>query len=178
MSLPPWLFYALLAAGAAAATNVLAKVGVSDLDSTFATTIRSMVMVTFMVCVCTAMGRWQHGRRLDRVALLFIVLSGIAGASSWLFGFKALSLAQGTVYRVAAIDKLSVPMAVVLAVIFLRERPLPINWVGIFLIACGAYLVTIKPTAATPTGAPRAEASSLGSTAQTPAAPAQVTKNS
>jgi transporter family protein len=139
-----WLFYAVLAAVAAAAANLFARVGVSEIDSTFATTIRSVVMVSFMLIVCTWVGRWHHWEKLNGVAMTMIVLSGLAGATSWLFGFKALSLAEGMVYRVSAIDKLSVPIAVVLAVIFLRERPLAVNWMGIGLIAVGAYLVTIK----------------------------------
>lgn len=141
----PWLYYALAAAGAAALTNVFARIGMADLDSVFATTVRSAVMLIFLLIVCTQLGRWQHWRNVDRLSLTMIILSGVAGATSWMMGFKALSLAQGMVYRVGAIDKMSVPLAVVLALVFLGERPAAINWLGILLIAAGGCLAAWKP---------------------------------
>ncbi len=66
------------------------------------------------------------------------MLSGVAGAVSWLFYFKALQ--AGTVAQVAPVDKLSTPLAVVLAVLLLGERPTRVNWLGVALIAVGAYL--------------------------------------
>lgn len=141
----PWLIYALAAAVAAALTNLFARVGMSQIDSIFATTLRSAVMLLFTLAVCTQLGRWGHWRSLDRKSIVFITLSGIAGATSWLMGFKALSLASGYVFRVGSIDKLSVPLAAVLAVVFLNERPLAINWAGIALIALGGWLTSWKP---------------------------------
>jgi transporter family protein len=140
----PWLPYAIAAAIAAALTNILGRIGVGKLDSTFATTVRSAVMFLFMLAACTQLGKWGHWRSLNRFGLMMIILSGIAGATSWLMGFKALSIASGTVWRVGAIDKMSVPLAAVLAVLFLNERPLPINWLGIALIAAGGCLAAWK----------------------------------
>ena len=76
-----------------------------------------------------------------------IALSGLAGTISWLFGFKALASPGGDVSRVMPIDKLSVPLAAILAFAFLRERPSAWNWIGIVLIAFGAYLSALpRPT--------------------------------
>jgi transporter family protein len=136
----PWLIYALAAAAAAALTNLLGRFGVQRIDSTFATTLRSAVMFLFMLAVCSRFGKWRHWRDLDHLALTMIILSGIAGATSWLMGFKALSMATGTVWRVGSIDKLSVPLAAVAAAIVFGERPTPVNWVGIALIATGGAL--------------------------------------
>src|SRR5277367_6486254 len=105
----PWLIYAVAAAVAAALTNLFARVGMSQIDSIFATTLRSGVMLLFTLAVCTRLGRWEHWRSLNRQSIIFITLSGVAGATSWLMGFKALSLASGTIWHVSSIDKLSVP---------------------------------------------------------------------
>jgi transporter family protein len=71
-----------------------------------------------------------------------VILSAVAGATSWLFYFKALQVADAS--RVAPIDKLSMPLAILLAVLFLGERPSGVNWLGIALIAGGAYLATLQ----------------------------------
>jgi transporter family protein len=73
--------------------------------------------------------------------LVAIILSGVAGAVSWLFYFRAIQL--GRVSQVAPIDKLSMPFAVVLAVILLGDRPTLVNWLGIALIGAGAYLAAL-----------------------------------
>jgi len=141
----PWLIYAFGAALAAALTNIFGRIGVSKIDSTFATTVRSGVMLLFMLAVCTRLGKWEHWRQLNGRALTMIILSGIAGATSWLLGFKALSMTSGKVWRIGAIDKLSVPIAAVTAAILLGEQPAGINWVGIALIAAVGCLAAYKP---------------------------------
>jgi transporter family protein len=75
--------------------------------------------------------------------VISIVLAGVAGGLAWIFGFRAIQLAG--VSKVAPIDKLSMPLAVILAVIFLGERPSAINWAGIALIAVGVYLAAHRP---------------------------------
>jgi len=80
---------------------------------------------------------------LSGKALTMIVLSGVAGAVSWLFYFKAIQV--GTVSQVAPIDKLSMPLAVILAVILLGDRPSGWNWMGIGLIVIGAYFAAWSP---------------------------------
>jgi transporter family protein len=138
-----WLFYALMGAIAAAGSNLCGRVGMQDVDSTLATAIRSIVMVIFVVAISLARQSWQHIGAFKKQDLAFVVLSGLFGASSWLMSFKALSLPKGDIFRAASIDKLSVPIAVVLAVPLLGERPATINWLGVALIVGGAYLVSI-----------------------------------
>ena len=141
MRLPLWLIYALLSALAASFVAIFGKVGMKQVDSNLATTIRSVVMTLFLLAVCTALGLWSRLHTVSSKALTMIVLSGVAGAVSWLFYFKAIQV--GTVSQVAPIDKLSMPLAVLLAVLLLGDRPTGTNWAGIGLIAVGAYLAAL-----------------------------------
>jgi transporter family protein len=142
--MPQWLTYALLSAAAAAFVGIFGKMGMKELDSTLATTVRSVIMTVFLLGVSLVTGVWQKVATLHGAggrAWLMIVLSAVAGATSWLFYFKAIK--AGQVSQVAPIDKLSMPLAIVLAVLVLGERPTGLNWVGIALIAGGAYLATL-----------------------------------
>ncbi len=141
MRLQPWLTYALLSAVAASFVAIFGKVGMKHVDSNLATAIRSVVMTVFLLAVCTLMGLWSRLPTLTPRALSMIVLSGLAGAVSWLFYFKAIQL--GAVSQVAPIDKLSMPLAVLLAVLLLNDRPTGINWLGIALITLGGYLAAL-----------------------------------
>ena len=138
MSLQPWLLYALLSAVAAALVAIFAKVGMKDVDPTLATATRSVIMTMFLLAVSTFTGVWRQLPSLHGKAVAMIALSGIAGAVSWLFYFKAVQ--AGEVSKVAPIDKLSMPLTVVLAVFVLGERPGTANWVGVGLIVAGSYL--------------------------------------
>lgn len=136
-----WLMYALLSALCASLVGIFGKIGMNAIDSTLATIVRSLVMSVFLAVLGTVVGVWPKVGTLTGRALIAIVLSGMAGAASWLFYFKALQL--GTVSQVAPIDKLSMPLAIVLAVWVLRDRPTLINWAGILLIAVGAYFASM-----------------------------------
>jgi bacterial/archaeal transporter family protein len=136
-----WLIYALLSAAAAALVPVFGKLGMKEADDTLATTVRSGVMTVFLAVVATAVGSWSKVSTLSGKAFQMVLLSGLAGATSWLFYFKAVKI--GEVSRVAPIDKLSMPLAILLAVIVLRERPTLVNWLGILFIAGGAYLASM-----------------------------------
>jgi transporter family protein len=133
-----WLLYGLLAAVCAALVSIFGKIGMRGVNSDLATAVRSVVQALFVVSFAIALGTMRHLNTLHRWAIAAIVLSGVAGGLSWIFGFRAIQLAG--VSKVAPIDKLSMPLAVVLAVIFLRERPSAINWAGIVLIGAGVYL--------------------------------------
>ena len=141
MRLEPWLIYALLSALAASLVAIFGKVGMKEVDSNLATMVRSVVMTVFLAGVCVVLGLFSKLHTVGTRALGMIVLSGVAGAVSWLFYFKAIQV--GTVSQVAPIDKLSMPLAVLLAVALLRERPTGVNWVGIALIAVGGYLAAL-----------------------------------
>ena len=138
-----WFVYALLSAAAAALVGIFGKVGMRGVDATLATAVRSAVMTLVLLAVCQAVGAWGKLSSLDGRAVGMIALSGLAGAASWLFYFKALQ--AGTVSQVAPVDKLSVPLAVVLAVLLLGERPTAANWLGVALIVAGGILAALPP---------------------------------
>jgi transporter family protein len=139
-----WLIYAGLSAVTAAMVAIFGKIGLKDLDANAATAIRSVIMALFLIGVVAVQGKFaQVGEILtQKKALSFIVLSGIAGALSWLFYFLALK--TGKVSQVGPIDKFSVVIAVILAYLFLGERITMINALGVLLIAGGAVLVALK----------------------------------
>ncbi len=139
----PWLFYALLSAVSAAFVSIFGKMGLAGLDSNAATAVRAVIMAAFLVGVVAVEG---HGAGVaavfaDRRALLWIALSGIAGALSWLFYFLALK--YGKVSEVAPIDKLSVVFAVLLAVVLFGERVSALHAVAIGLIAAGGLMLAV-----------------------------------
>ena len=138
-----WLFYALLSAASAALVAIFGKIGLQHLGANTATAIRAIVMALFLVGVVVIQGKLNLVSTVfaDKKALLFIVLSGVAGALSWLFYFMAIK--HGEVSKVAPIDKLSVVFAVILAVIIFGEKVSLIAGVGIALITCGALMVAL-----------------------------------
>lgn len=141
--MPSWLIFALLSAISAAFVSIFGKIGLSGLDSSAATAVRAVIMAIFLVCVMTAEGHMADLSTVfaDRKALLFIALSGIAGAISWLFYFMALK--TGNVSQVAPIDKLSVVFAVLLAATLFHEKVSLIHTVAITLIAAGGLILAI-----------------------------------
>ena len=141
--MPSWLIFALLSAISAAFVSIFGKIGLSGLDSSAATAVRAVIMAIFLVCVMTAEGHMADLSTVfaDRKALLFIALSGIAGATSWLFYFMALK--TGNVSQVAPIDKLSVVFAVLLAILIFEEEVTLSHGIGIFLIAIGSLMIAI-----------------------------------
>ena len=140
-----WLIYALLSALCAAFVSIFGKVGVAGLDSSAATAVRAVIMAVFLVGVVIAEGHTVDLPQVfaDKKALLFVALSGIAGALSWLFYFLALK--DGAVTQVAPIDKLSVVFAVVIAVLIFGERVSFMHGVAIAMIAAGGLLLAIFP---------------------------------
>jgi len=138
-----WLVYALLSAATAALVAIFGKVGLQHLDANTATAVRAVVMALFLVGVVVVQGKLNLVSTVfaDKKALLFILLSGVAGALSWLFYFMAIK--SGEVSKVAPIDKLSVVFAVILAVILFGEKVSLIAGIGVALIACGGLMVAL-----------------------------------
>lgn len=136
-----WLLYAVLSAISASFVPIFGKIGMKEIDSNLATAVRSVVMTLFLVSVCTALRAWSHVTSLHGKAIAMIVLSGVAGAISWLFYFRAVQI--GPVSQIAPIDKLSMPLAVILAVLLLGDRPGLVNWLGVLLIVAGGYLAAL-----------------------------------
>ncbi|CUA84587.1 Uncharacterized membrane protein [Chelatococcus sambhunathii] len=138
-----WQLWAFLSATFAALTAVLAKVGVEEINSDYATLVRTLVILAAAAAIVAATGQWQSPVSVPGRSYLFLVLSGLATAASWLCYFRALKL--GDASRVAPIDKLSVVLVAVFAALFLNERLASINWLGIVLITAGVVLVAYKP---------------------------------
>src|SRR3989338_1214582 len=85
----PWIIYALLSAFFAALVAIFGKIGLKGIDTTFATTLRSIIMAAFLVMTSLALGKLDFQTSLGGKALAFILLSGIAGALSWLFYWRS-----------------------------------------------------------------------------------------
>ena len=134
-----WQVWALMSAGFAALTAVFAKVGVDNINSDYATLIRTVVILGVATLIVTATGQWQAPGAVGGRTYLFLVLSGLATGASWLCYFRALKL--GDAARVAPLDKLSVVLVAVFGALFLGERLSGTNWAGVALIATGAVLV-------------------------------------
>ncbi len=139
-----WIFYALLSAGFASLVAIFGKVGIQNVDSTLATTVRALIMGAFLLLVSVSLGKFKgfSVASFSGKEWVFIALAGVAGALSWLFYFFALK--NGPAGSVAAIDRTSTIFVVLLAAVFLGEV---FGWkqgVGAALIALGAYLVTLR----------------------------------
>jgi transporter family protein len=134
-----WSFWAVAAALLAALTSLFAKVGVEGLPSNLATLLRTLVVVLFLGAVVLARGEGLPLSSLPRRSLVFLLLSGLATAGSWMCFFRALQL--GPVARVAPIDKLSVVLVAIGGVALLGETLSPLQWAGVLLMALGAGLL-------------------------------------
>ena len=137
-----WQLWALLSAAFATLTAIFAKVGVENVNSDFATFVRTIVILMALGAILFATGQWQAPGSVSNRSYLFLILSGLATGSSWICYFRALKL--GDAVRVAPIDKLSVVLVALFGVAFLGERLSAPNWLGIALIAAGAVLVAYK----------------------------------
>lgn len=134
-----WLFWALLSAGFAAATALLAKVGIAGVDSNLATAIRTTVILVFTWAIAIGLGKHSELGAIGGRSWVFLVLSGVATGFSWLCYFRALQL--GPASSVAPVDKLSVVLVIVFAAVFLGEKLTWVKIAGGSLIALGAVLL-------------------------------------
>ncbi len=140
--LASWQVWAILSAVFAALTAIFAKVGIANVHSDFATFVRTVVILIALAAILTAMGNWQDPGTVSAKSWIFLILSGLATGASWLCYFRALKL--GDAARVAPVDKLSVVLVAVFAVVFLGEKLTLPNWLGVMLIAIGTVLVAYK----------------------------------
>uniref|UniRef100_A0A7C5V2Q8 EamA family transporter n=1 Tax=Caldicellulosiruptor owensensis TaxID=55205 RepID=A0A7C5V2Q8_9FIRM len=138
-----WLIFGLLSALFASLVAIFGKIGLKGIDTNVATAIRAVIMALFLIVVVVFHGRLNKVGEIlaDKKAILFIILSGVAGAMSWLFYFLALK--NGKVQQVAPIDRLSVVFAIVLAAIFLGEKISFYTAIGVLLIAAGSIFVAL-----------------------------------
>jgi transporter family protein len=136
-----WLLYAFASAATAAATAILAKVGVEGVPSTLATAFRTTIVLVIAWALVLALGERQALMAMPRRSWIFLTLSGVATGLSWLAYFRALQL--GPASRVAPIDKLSLPLTILLAAFVLGES---ITWkvgVGVAMMTAGALLTLL-----------------------------------
>jgi len=137
-----WQFWALSSAAFAALTAIFAKIGIENVNSDFATFIRTVVILIVLGAILAMTGQFQSPGSISGRTYLFLILSGIATGGSWLCYFRALKL--GDAARVAPIDKLSVVLVAAFGVVFLGERLSAPNWLGVAFIAAGAILVAYR----------------------------------
>lgn len=136
-----WLVWAILSAVFAALTSVLGKIGISDIDSTLGTAIRTFV-VLIMAWIVVCVSKSQSGiKNITLRTLVFLVLSGIATGLSWLCYYKALQDGQASV--VVPIDKLSILVTIAFSYIVLGERLTKKSFCGLALLVCGTLLLLV-----------------------------------
>jgi transporter family protein len=136
---PAWVFFALGSAVFAALTAILGKLGVNEINSDLATFIRTVVILIVAAVVTTARSAWEPIDRVSRFGLAMLILSGVATGLSWLCYYRALQF--GPASQVAPVDKLSVALVLIFAVLFLQE---PITWklaIGGGLVVAGVVIL-------------------------------------
>lgn len=137
-----WFYWALLSAVFASMTAIFAKIGLAGVDSDLATLIRTFVIVFVLSAIIWLTGKWSNPLELSGKTLLFLVLSGLATGASWLCYFRALKIGEAS--KVAPVDKLSLVLVAIFAVLFLKERPSLREWLGIALVGFGVFVLGFK----------------------------------
>jgi transporter family protein len=137
-----WFYWALLSAVFAAMTAIFAKIGLDGVDSDYATLIRTLVILLVLSSFVYFKGKWSDPLALNRKTWLFLSLSGLATGASWVCYFRALKLGEAS--KVAPVDKFSLVLVAIFAVIFLNERPSVRDWVGILLVAAGVVVLSLR----------------------------------
>jgi transporter family protein len=142
ITISSWQFWSILSALFAALTAIFAKIGIENVNSDFATFLRTIVILLSLTVILFLIDQFQSLHSISPKSYLFLALSGLATGASWVCYFRALKL--GDASRVAPIDKLSVVLVALFGVIFLSEKLSSKNWLGILFIATGAILVALK----------------------------------
>jgi len=137
-----WLFWAVLSAIFAALTAIFAKIGLEGIDSDLATLVRTVVIFAVLTAFVVLTGKWSNPLALRSKTWLFLVLSGLATGASWVCYFRALKV--GDASKVAPVDKFSVVLVALFAVILLGERPSLREWAGIVLVAMGVVVLALR----------------------------------
>lgn len=133
-----WILFGFLSALFAALVAIFGKIGIKEVDTTLATTVRAIIMAIFLIIVSLSLNKFSLMNQINSKALTFIILSGIAGALSWLAYFLALKI--GPVKGVAVLDRFSVVLVILLSALILKEVITIKNWIGMILITIGLLL--------------------------------------
>lgn len=137
-----WIIYALLASFFAGITAVFAKMSVSDIDSSFSSSLRTIVILVFFLILVMFKDLFNQINAIDTKTFIFLVLSGISTTLLWIFYFKALKL--GNVNNVASIDKTSIVITLLLSSIFLSEKITLVKIISSILIIGGTFIMNKK----------------------------------
>ena len=140
--MPAWLIYSLLSAIFASLVAIFGKIGISKIDPTLATTLRSIIMAVTLIIISSLSNKFSQINSVSNKSWTFIILAGFAGAISWIFYFLALK--SGNATNVAAIDRLGVVFVFIFALVFLQEEFNLKMLIGILLITLGAIVTTLK----------------------------------
>ena len=137
-----WFYWAILSAVFAAMTAIFAKIGLEGINSDFATLIRTFVILLVLSGFVFYTGKWSDPLALNPKSWLFLTLSGLATGASWVCYFRALQ--SGEASRVAPVDKFSLVLVAIFAVIFLNERPSIRDWLGILMVTAGVVILSFR----------------------------------
>jgi bacterial/archaeal transporter family protein len=134
-----WFFWAALSAVFAALTAILAKIGIQNVDSDLATLVRAVIIVLVLSGFVWLTGKWRDPFEIPIRTWLFLGLSALATGASWVCYFRALQM--GDASKVAPVDKFSVILVALFAVVILGERPSAGAWLGIVLVTTGVLIL-------------------------------------
>lgn len=137
-----WLHWALLSAVFAALTAIFAKVGLEGINPDVATLIRAAIITVLLALFIRVSGQWTDPLSFSARNWTFLVLSALATGASWVCYFRALQIGEAA--KVAPVDKLSVLLVGIFAVLFLGERPSLRDWAGLSLVGAGVLLLSLK----------------------------------
>lgn len=137
-----WLIYAVLSTVFASLTSILAKIGISDIESNLGTAIRTIVVFILAWLIVFMTGKHKEIRKIDRKSLAFICLSGITTGCSWLCYYRALQDGEASI--VVPIDKLSILLTIAFSFFFLREKLTKKSLAGLVMVVAGTLLLLVK----------------------------------
>ncbi len=136
-----WIFWAALSAVFAALTTIFAKVGIQNVDSDIATFIRTAFVFLLLALFVYFQGKFSTSLAITKNSWVFLGLSGLATCASWICFYRALQI--GDASKVIVIDKFSIVLVAIFAVIFLGEKTLLKDWIGITLVTTGLILIAL-----------------------------------
>lgn len=137
-----WLFWALLSAVFAALTAIFAKAGLQNIDSDFATLVRTGMILLVLAAFVLGMGKWQPPSSVAASTWGWLLASALATGASWVCYFRALQASDAS--KVAAVDKGSLVLVALFALVFLHERLNSREWLGVGLVSAGIVLMALK----------------------------------
>jgi transporter family protein len=137
-----WFYWAILSAVFAAMTAIFAKIGLEGVNSDLATLIRTFVILLVLSGFVFYTRKWSNPFALNPKTWLFLTLSGLATGASWVCYFRALQIGEAS--KVAPVDKFSVVLVALFAVIFLSERPSMRDWLGILMVTAGVVILSFR----------------------------------